>query len=227
MRAIHFTKIDFLSTKQQLKAFPFIAALFGLICVWQSKTSGNESGVMGIMVYVIFLAITFSGTPFGACRSIDARFLMILPADATSRVAGRFLYGLSLLGMAAACAAVIGAVGCAFGIGFSAAHAAIWLLGLEIGVMLVTLEYTFLYLFGEAQGPYMLNIVRVVPAMIFFFTGYNLAGELTRETGGALLLSGEVVRILYRAGACGAVLAAALVCGAIRLCARVMRGRDY
>ena len=103
----------------------------------------------------------------------------------------------------------------------------IGLLVLEAAVILVALEYTVLYLIGEVRGPYVLNIIKIVPAMCFFFGGMEATEALPRGADGALLFSGEIVGILQRTAGYGALLALILLCGAVCLCARAMRRRDY
>ena len=228
MKALYFTKIDYLSTKVQMKIFPFMALLFAVLLIGNRREERSGAVVMVGLLYMMFAAVTISTTPFGAGRSIDVRFLMTLPANAVSRVAGRFLYGLSLLGISLVFAAVIAAV-CRNlpGVGFAAADMALSLLVLEAAVILVALEYTVLYLIGEVRGPYVLNIIKVVPAMCFFFGGMEATEALPRGADGALLFSGEIVGILQRTAGYGALLSLILLCGAVCLCARAMRRRDY
>lgn len=228
MKALYFTRIDYLSTKVQMKIFPIMALLFAVLLIGNKREEGSGTVVMVGLLYMMFAAVAISTTPFGAGRSIDVRFLMTLPANAVSRVAGRFLYGLSLLGISLVFGVVLAAV-CQslLGIGLTAAEGVICLLVLETAVVLVVLEYTLLYLLGEVRGPYILNLIKIAPAMGFFFGGMELTEELPRGTDGALLLSGEAVGILQRAAGCGLAIAAILVCVAVCLCTYVMRRRDY
>ena len=228
MKALYFTRIDYLSTRAQLKVFPILALCFAALLIGKSRGEGSGSLIMLGLIYMLFAAVTISTTPFGACRSIDVRFLMTLPARAVSRVVGRFLYGLSLLGISLVCAVVIAAV-CQnlLGVGFAAADMALSLLVLEAAVILVALEYTVLYLIGEVRGPYVLNLIKILPAMCFFFGGMSATEELPRGADGALLFSGEAVRILQRAAGYGALFVLILLCGAVCLCAHVTRRRDY
>ena len=96
MRAIHFMMIDYIKVKQQVYFMPLFLVI--ALLMW-----GQGYSILVPFSYMMFVAIIFSTAPFGACKKGDAGFLVLLPSTVMHRVMGRFLYGLSFVGIAVIC----------------------------------------------------------------------------------------------------------------------------
>lgn len=226
MRALFFTKIDFIKTKHQMIMAPFIMLFINVIMMYGDAGRSNFD-VLTLFVYMLFVAIVFATAPFGECRRKDEGFLMLLPADTRDRVTGRFLYGVSLL-MVAAVIGMISAIEYRMrGYGFGSIDLSLCLVGLSIGILLMTAEYVFFYLFGENSATQLLSFARVIPGLCFFMGSVFVSGMLRDnpdlaagaiETGGSLLNTIGIVSV----AAAFIVLAAA-----ISLCVRMTERRDY
>ncbi len=225
MRALHFMKIDYVKTKQQMLLTPLILLLVVVIMMVPDSDIRDYSAVVPF-AYMVFMMIIFSCSPFGTCRREETGFLQLLPATTYERVAGRFLYGISLLVIAAALGAGAMAVFRMFGFQNSALDIPLCLVVLAIGIFIMTAEYVFFYLFGENTAQNLLGIIRVIPGMCFFFITANVSKEIMKEPEKLQQFMETVGRNLNLIG--GIALAASLVMfvAAIGLCAAITDKRD-
>lgn len=224
MKALYFTKIDYMRAKQQLLLFPAALALMLAIMLFERIDGYNATT---LFIYELFFAIVSCTAPFGTCRREDAGFLLLLPAATRDRIVGRFLYGISLMLFAAAVGGIAMIVYMALGYTYSPIELIICLIGFSVGVLIMTAEYVFLYMFGELQGPQVLNFIRVIPGMCYFFVGINLAGRLTAHPE---QVANAVMYMLSHLETIGIVCAAAALIvptAAIALCVKVTEKKDY
>ncbi len=225
MRALHFMKIDYVKTKQQMIVTPLILLLIVGIMMAPDSDIREYSAVVPFS-YMVFMMIIFSCSPFGSCRREETGFLQLLPATTRDRVAGRFLYGISLLMIATVLGAGAMAVFWLLGLQSSAWDIPLCLLALAIGIFIMTAEYVFFYLFGENTAQNLLGIVRVLPGMCFFFITAQLSKEIVKEPDKMMQGMETVGRYLNLIG--GIALAASLIMfvAAIGLCAAMTDKRD-
>ena len=225
MKAIYFTKIDHMRTKQQLLLFPVGLALMIAIMLFEKIDGWNSTT---LFLYELFFAIVSCTAPFGMCRREDAGFLLLLPATTRDRIVGRFLYGISLMLFAAAFGGIAMIVNVmAFGYSYTSIELVICLIGISVGILIMTVEYVFLYLFGENQGQQVINFIRVLPGMCYFFVGINLASRLTAHPE---RVADTIMFMLSHLKEIGIIsMAAALIApvAAIALCVKVTEKKDY
>ena len=224
MKALCFTKIDHIRAKQQLLLFPVGLALMIAIMLFEHIDGWNTTT---LFIYELFFAIVSCTAPFGACRREDAGCLMLLPATTRDRVVGRFLYGISLLLFAAVVGGIAMIGNMALGYRYSLIELAVCLIGFSVGILIMTVEYVFLYLFGENQGPQIINFVRVLPGMCYFFVGINLAGRLTANPEQAVDAIMFMLSHLETIAIVSIAAAIIVLVAAIMLCVKVTEKKDY
>ena len=225
MRALYFTKIDFIKTKPQMIMAPFIMLFVGLIMLL-GDADGNSLDVVTMFVYTLFIAIVFSTAPFGECRRKDAGFLMLLPAGTRDRVVGRFLYGI-LLQMIAA---VLGAI-CALGYRVlgregNPADFPVCLIGLSAGILLMSAQYVFFYLFGENSGTQMLNFARVIPGMCYFMGAMYVSNMVKEQPEQVVSMMEDAIGFLNTIGIISVAAALIVLMSAITLCVKMTEKKD-
>ena len=225
MKALYFTKMDHMRAKQQLLLFPAGLVLMVAIMLFENIDGWNSTT---LFLYELFFAIVSCTAPFGTCRREDAGFLLLLPATTRARVVGRFLYGISLMLFAAAMGgiAMMGNV-MAFGYRYSPIELIICLIGFSVGILIMTAEYVFLYLFGETQGQQVLNFIRVLPGMCYFFVGINLASRLTAHPERVADAIMFMLSHLKTIGIASMAVALIVPVAAIALCVKVTEKKDY
>lgn len=218
MRAIHFMMIDYIKVKQQVYFMPLFLAI--AVLLW-----GQGYSILMPFSYIVFVAIIFATAPFGACKRGDAGFLVLLPSTVMHRVLGRFLYGLSFVGIAVICGGIFAAIHQTMGKGTEAWALPASLFLLAFGMLIITVEFLLLYLIGENMAPQLLGVVRVAPAMASFF-GMMYFME-NAEAVGKITMMQEGDNALMQMG-CHAV-AAALVIWVVAavICVKVTAKRDY
>lgn len=227
MRALYYTKIDYMLTRKQMRILPF----FFLLALLMGRSTGvGELNLLVASSYVVFIASIFATAPFSYSGGKNRGFLLLFPATVTDRVAGRFLYGLSFVGMLGLfCAALLGICKMT-GMEVSRWTIAAGLCELAIGIVLVTLQNLFFYLFGEGKDnwQYLNNIVRTAPGMAMFFATSALVGEVQDAAAASTLpdletLSGKMMQ----AGVVSVAAALLLTVIAAVVCAKVIGKRDY
>lgn len=223
MRAIKYMKVDYILTRKQMRIMPLMVILALFL--------GNTMDVVGVVfasTYLIFVATIFATAPFGSCHRKNTGFLLMLPATAAERVAGRFLYGLSFFtATALVCAAGMG-VGSLFGWEINPMMVGLFLSNLAVGLLIIALEYLISYLFGEGKNnwQYLGNIVRVAPGMIMYFLFMFILGKVDEEVYVADRME-FLARRTISVGA--AALAVSLLVMAVTavICVKVIEKRDY
>lgn len=224
MRAWKFAKIDYIKTKQQMIMVPILLAV--VVMIMGISKEGNFNGVT-LFCYMVFMMTIFSTQAFGACRQQESGFLRLLPADTRDRVAGRFLYGLSLMGIAVMLGIAAQLVYRTLGYAGSGLDLPFCLIGFALGMLIMTAEYVFFYLFGENQGQNLLGIVRTVPGMCFFFISANVSSELMEEPEQMHYIVQKIGSQLRMFGWISAALSMVVFLAAIEVCIKVTEKRDY
>lgn len=226
MRAIQFTKIDFIKTKQQLV---WILLVIPVVILFVTRQKESGAGALVAFCYALFMALVCSTTPFGSCRRQETGFLRLLPATQGERILGRYLYGLSFMVMAA----LIGGVGTYIGGRIEGS-----MIGMEIVIpfcmvafavcmVLMALQYVILYLFGEHQSPNILSLIRMIPGFVFFFGSMGLIGGVKDDPAAFEALMEYIGGHLMLIGWCSMAVALVLFVAAAMLCTAVTKKRDF
>lgn len=220
MRAIYFMMIDYIKTRQQMYFLPVFFVIAAAL--W-----GQGDLVLIPLSYMVFIAVIYATSPFGACKKGDAGFLVLLPSTTTHRVLGRFLYGISFVGIAVVSGGIFMAVHQLTG-----REIELWVIGgclflLAFCIFIITLEFLILYLAGEHMAPQILGIVRTAPAMGGFFAMMYLMDDIEAAGPGNISMIQDAGGALIKMGfiAIGAVLV--LLAAAIVICVKVTAKRDY
>lgn len=226
MKALKFMKIDYIKTKQQVLFMPVFLLLIAVIMMAPDSDVPNYSAVMPFC-YMIFMITIFSTTPFGSCRREETGFLQLLPATTWDKVAGRFLYGVSFIAVAIVFG--IAAVGIYRILGFeiSAMDIPLCMIVLAVGILNMTAEYIFFYLFGENTSQSLLSIVRTVPGMCVFFVSANLSKEIRKDPEKMFQIMQVVGEHLMTIGWVSIAVAVAALIAASVFCAKVTDKKDY
>lgn len=225
MRALKFMKIDYIKTKQQIIVMPLFLLL--ITAIMMSPDSDVE-GINAVIpfCYMIFMMTIFSSSPFGSCRKEETGFLQLLPATTWDRVTGRFLYGVSLIAVAIVFG--LAAVGIYRILGFevNAVDIPLCMIVLAVGILIITAEYIFFYLFGENTSVNLIGVVRTVPGMCFFFVTTNLSKEISKDPELASRIMQVVGKHLNMIGWISVAVSVAALIAATVLCAKVTDKKD-
>lgn len=227
MKAFYYMKLDYMITRKQM----YLVPAFFLLALVVGKSA--DQGGLSLLVacsYVLFVASVFTTAPFTYLAGKNRGFLLLFPATARDRVAGRFLYGLSFVLMLGLLCGVIFFVCGMTGAAVPRWVTAVALFELAIGIALSALQILFFYLFGEGKDnwQYLSNIIRVAPGMALFFGASHLIGQVQDAAAAGTLpdletLSGKMMQagVLAVAGALLLTVISAAVC------VKVIRKRDY
>lgn len=218
MRAIYFMRIDYIKTRQQMYFLPVFLVIAAML--W-----GQGDSVLIPFSYMVFIAVIFATSPFGACKKGDAGFLVLLPSTTAHRVLGRFLYGISFVGIAVVSGGIFMAVHQLTG-----RETELWVIGgslflLAFCIFIITLEFLILYLSGEHMAPQLLGIVRTAPAMGGFFAVMYLVDDI--EVTGDISMVQDMGAGLMQMGFAAIGAALVIFAAAIVICVKVTAKRDY
>lgn len=222
MKALYFAKIDYIKTRTQL----YLLLVITVVVMVIMRMSTDVTGQVGF-TYGVFLAIVFSTIPFGNCTRKDAGFQQLLPATTLQRVLGRFVFGLSLL-----------FIGIGIGLATTAAYnlmkgrretvsLPICLIVFAVGLVIITVQYIFLYLVGESKGAQFLSLVRMVPGMCFFFGSIRVMGEIRKDPAMLMEVIGKIGGNLDSIGWGCAAMAVLVMAAGILFCTRMTMKKDY
>lgn len=218
MRAIYFMMIDYIKTRQQMYFLPVFLVIAAAL--W-----GQGDLVLIPLSYMVFIAVIYATSPFGACKKGDAGFLVLLPSTTAHRVLGRFLYGISFVGIAVVSGGIFMAVHQLTG-----REIELWVIGgslflLAFCIFIITLEFLILYLAGEHMAPQILGIVRTAPAMGVFFAMMYLVDDI--EVTGDISMVQDMGAGLMQMGFAAIGAAFVIFAAAIVICVKVTAKRDY
>lgn len=182
MRALKFTKIDYMKTRKQGRLMLFILAI-GLFF-----SRGENNGFLAGLVYTVFMGNIFINAVFAEFTMHNAGFLLLLPGSTWHRVSGRFLYGIGY--EAALCIAYwLLATVIRGNLIFTVQSLPVCLAVMLIGIAMTDLQFMTFYLIGEIKSQYGMALVRVMFPLCFWIVGYgalNLIGD-ENEAGMALM----------------------------------------
>ena len=164
MRIIRFCKIDWMIIGLQRYVFLGFAALSLLVSL------SNGDWMFGLL-YIGFGHMVLSTMPFYMRKPADNGFLLMLPASKKERVLGRFLYGISMY-LALLLTAVI-TVAILMAQKKGSLKIFLMILAAETAAvfLVMAVQYTFMYAFGEMNSQQLMGIIRIVPGMVFLFGG--------------------------------------------------------
>lgn len=227
MRAFYFMKIDYIITRKQMYLVPFF---FFLALMLGNNAGMEELSPLVACSYLFFVSTIFSTAPFAYCVGKNKGFLLLFPATVKDRVAGRFLFGLSFVGLLGVFCGILVGVNMLFGVRIPLWTQGILLCGLASGIVLMALEFLFFYLFGEGKDnwQYLSNIVRVAPGMSLFFIASNLSSALEDAAASGMGMELEAMsRKFMLAGLLAVAAALLLTVAAAAVCVKVIEKRDY
>lgn len=223
MKALYFTKIDYIRTRTQMYWILAILAFVTLLMRFMT----DSTDVM-IFLYGVFVAIVVSTIPFGNCSRADAGFRQLLPATTWQRVLGRFLFGLFML-----LAGSMISIGCTVvyqilvGGGMNLMTPLFYMILSSIGLVIITAEYVVLYMIGENRGAQFISLVRMIPGMAFFFGSMGLANAVSEDPSKAMRYLELIGNRLDVIGWGCVVCALAVMAAGVILCVKVTEKRDY
>lgn len=181
MRILKCTMTDYIKTKKKLLVF---LALIPLICIVRMADS-DAATFLFTMVYCLFASIVVAGFPYYYDKMEEIGFMQMLPAKPGERIFGHYLYSFLAVtagyGMAVLCEVLSGLVhpaGKAFLLteGLSGADAFGKVSFLVVGIALVFAGFqNFLFTIFRFNSMQVVNLIRIIPAFIFFF-GFNALG---------------------------------------------------
>lgn len=172
MNLLQFMKVDFRLTKKQLPFLVILPCLVVLIAL-----SGTD--MFFIVSYLCFGALILSTTPFMMEDKNMSSFVQLLPGTHRDRVAGRFFWFFVLL-----LAYVLFGFGISyfmyrFGIGevrIAESEYFLCLAAALVCFVIGCIQIVVFYLLGRVKSQQFLNLLRMIPAFLFFF-GMNYVTE--------------------------------------------------
>lgn len=220
MNWVKFMKVDMRLMKCQrmvLLGIPLLSVIVGI--------AAREATFL--VTYMCFGVLIISSTSFLVESKNVSTFIELLPGTDTEKVAGRFAGFLAML--LAAVLFGVGASSVLGKLGYLPMRGADYYLCIAItmfGIFVGSIQMTVLYVFGRSKRGQALNLLRIIPPILFFF-GANYASDFIAEDGERIR---EVIRFVNgnRGGliAVGALVSFAFYAAAIAVSALVIRRRD-
>ena len=196
MRAFKFMMADLLKSRLQV----VFLVLFGVLAyVFMVRSVSPLNGLF----YLSFGAVMMGIQPFMQEQSAEVGFLYMLPGRKTTRVAGRYLYGLmlQLMSIVLALADMAIYVLC-FGRGVNGLGEGLAIC-FSTGLIFCSLQYILFYVLGRMKSQQMASIIMMIPGFLMFF-GFSFLFEK-----GMNLLKPYLQWIKNNVGLASAVLVAA------------------
>lgn len=179
MNWLKFLMVDFRLTKKQLPFMIIFPAFVVLI-------SASGADMFFIMSYLCFGVLVLSTTPFTTEDKNMSSFVQLLPGRDRDKVFGRFGWFLAMFVVFILFGFGLSYFLSRFGIGevrigeydfyFSS-------LVVFLGMMIGCLQMTAFYLFGRVKSQQILNIIRMLPAFLFFFLSNYLVEHMGEMEG--------------------------------------------
>ncbi len=121
------------------------------------------------VLYMVFDAMVFTTVPFSQDQLSEAGFINMLPGTIRNRVAGRYLFAMSMLLIGTVLGVVIIAIDTLI-IKVDTTYAfAVCTAFAGVGMMLCSLQYILFYAIGKGKSAQATNIVRIIPSFLMFF----------------------------------------------------------
>ena len=223
MRALKFTKIDYMKTRKQGRLMLFIL----VIGVFFSR--GENNGFLAGLVYTVFMGNIFINAVFADFTMHNAGFLLLLPGSAWHRVSGRFFYGIGH--EAALCIAYwLLATVIRGNLIFTVQSLPICLAVMLIGIAMTDLQFMTFYLIGEMKSQYTMALVRVVFPLCFWIVGYGALNLIGDENEAGMALMAAYHWVSAHMALCGILtvgFVAALTLISVWISAKACSKRDY
>lgn len=199
MNWIQFMKVDFLLTKRQLQFF----AVFPIFIVFIAL-SGTD--MFFIISYLCFGVLVLCTTPFVLEDKIISSFVQLLPGTDRDKVAGRYGWFLVLFLVFMLFGTGISYIMSRFGIGEVSIGESDYFLCVTAALVCLVIgcvQMTLFYLLGRAKSQQFFNIIRMVPAFLFFIVSNYVTEQIPhvaeevyqivqflKENQGIILLAG-------------------------------------
>lgn len=176
MSWLKFLMVDVRLMKSQkifLAAFPLFAVVIG-------ASSGD---MLFIISYLCFGVMIVSTTPFLLESKYMSSFIHLLPGKERDKVAGRYACFLAmLLSFAAVGFCVCAALGALGHQVIQSGNVYISMAIIVVSIIVGSLQFVIFYVVGQEKSEQWLNIVRIVPAFLFFFaTNYVIEAFADHE----------------------------------------------
>lgn len=220
MNWTNFMKVDMRLMKCQRMLFvgiPLISVIVGI--------AAREATFL--VTYMCFGVLIISSTSFLVESKNVSTFIELLPGTETDKVAGRFAGFLAML--LAAVLFGVGASSVLGKLGYLSMRGSDYYLCIAItmfGIFIGSIQMTVLYVFGRSKRGQVMNLMRIIPPLLFFF-GANYASDFVAGNGKRLQevvrFIGENRKVLLVAGA---LVSCAFYAVAVAVSAFVIRRRD-
>lgn len=176
MNWLKFLMVDVRLMKSQrlfLAAFPLFAIVIG----------ASSRDMIFIISYLCFGMMIVSTTPFLLETKNMSSFIHLLPGNDRDKVAGRYAcFLVMLLSFAAVGFCVCAALESLGYLIIQSGDVSISMAIIVVSVIVGSLQFIIFYVAGRGKGEQWLNIVRVIPAFLFFFgTNYVIEALADHE----------------------------------------------
>lgn len=225
MRAMYYAKLDYIKTKQQIF---WMILVIPVVLLFMLRQEGGPVSMV-IFCYALFMGLVFSTTAFGSCQHQENGFLLLLPATTGDRILGRFLYGLSFMGIAV----LVGGLGMYLNekirgnMIVAKVVVPVCMAAFAVSLILMVIEYVFLYLFGEQQSANVLSLVRMIPGFVFFFGSMGVMNGIQEDPEQFVVWMGDIDRYLAVLGWCSLAVSLVIFAASVILCTAVTKKRDF
>ena len=223
MRALKFTKIDYMKTRKQGRLMIFIL----VIGLWFSR--GQNNGFLAGLVYTVFIGSIFINAVFADFTMHNAGFLLLLPGSAWHRVCGRFFYGIGC--EAALCTAYwLLATLVSGGRMLILQSMPVCLAVMLVGIAMTDLQFMTFYLVGEMKSQYAMALTRVAFPLVFWIIGYSAFNIIGNENEAGIALMSAFNWVSAHMVLCAILMFAfvtALTLLSVWISAKVCSKRDY
>lgn len=224
MRSLKFAKVDYMTTRKQIKLMLFIIAI--ALVFAHGK---NDGSYLAGMLYLVFIGNVFCNALFVSYSTQGSGFVLLLPGDIKHRICGRFLFGISYIsvtGMIYLLLCVLTGIKQVL----SVQGIFLCMVLLFAGLIINDMEYAAFYIVGETKGQITLSLLRVLPPLCFYFISFYFINHVMDvEEAGSVMLN-----VLYwisdHMALCAALLFGLMVVvtfACIRLCTVVTEKRDF
>lgn len=199
--AVKYMKIDFLKVRRFLWMLlvPFFALFFVI---------GKPDVSMVFSIgYGMFIGMLFCEFPFNSEQEQEVGFLKMLPSRNGDDIRGHFLFGLVILPLYFALGFLVAGIGKLINPEISVFSwngqniCGIYLAMFGVSFAMTGIEYLLFTIFRYSSAQ-MLQILRVVPALVFFFLMFSFSGNMseTASINFGAVFSGPVPVLFLAAG---------------------------
>ena len=176
MKAFYFLQIDRVMAKLQERLIWLFIAIALLLSIYQGNPYWGP-------LYMVFGSMILSTTPFTISQVSNSGFLLMLPATIKDRVIGRFFYGLFLMIIALLFGGINAILVCVIKhIELSSVFLIFYIGIASVGLSMLSIQNTVLYIIGEFKSQQILAVVRMIPGFLLFIMGTIVMEIMEEET---------------------------------------------